>query len=109
MSREQQRYRERHYADRQCARCQTTFTPRSGNTRNCDHCGDLRHRSALLPAIRAHAPRERRYIMRPDFLMALPALRAELERLAPLGSRLMRRDYQSTPLTELPSFRHDDD
>lgn len=107
MSREQQRYRAREYADRACARCHTTFTPRSGNTRNCDHCGDLRHRSQM-PTKAVRPPRPRKPLIAPtapDFLRALPTLLAELERVAPLGSKLTARDYRSVPLADLGCVR----
>lgn len=83
MTRQQQRYRERRYADRRCAQCATLFTPRSGNTRNCDRCGDLRHRSTLpRPAAPVERPRKPLIgAVAPDFLRLLPELAREFARV----------------------------
>lgn len=73
-------FKARRYAPRPCAHCGAMFTPRSGNAKNCGGCGDVRHRSGLLPLPPARVKPVRRVIMRPDFLQALPALKAELAR-----------------------------
>lgn len=97
MTRPQQGYRARQYADRPCARCGTLFTPRSGNTRNCDHCGDLRHRSQMPPRPMQTEPRRKPLIgaTAPDFLRLLPELRAEFQRVD-----VNRYDIVRRPITK---------
>lgn len=101
----------RHYAARPCLECGRELVPTHGNQRLHEHCKAARQakrdrrQEALKPNRRRSphrpAPRETpRVHYAADFLRALPALKAELERVAPLGARLTARDYRTVVPTE---------
>jgi hypothetical protein len=74
---------------RQCRDCPKEFKPKSGNQVRCTDCHERRRRimwrardmgTARKRKVEAGIPPERRYLFAPDFLLALPEMRAELAR-----------------------------
>lgn len=106
------RVRLKEFEPRPCDECGQTFTPTHGNQTLMPECAQARqnrHRRIQSQIPRSpNPPRPRKPLIgavAPDFLRELPSLRAELDRVAPLGSKLTARDYRSVPLTELGCVR----
>lgn len=105
----------RRHESRPCLRCGVHFTPTHGLEKYDRECARLqqidfgRNRRSRPERAKAKAHgKPRKPLIRdlaPDFLRAFPELVAELDRVAPLGSKLTARDYRSVPLTELGRVR----